>query len=47
MEPWTLTMESWTLKMEAWRLTIEPWGVSMPLVADSHHFDEEQDLDPH
>jgi hypothetical protein len=39
---WTLTMEAWGLKMEA-------LGVCRPLVADSHHFDEEQDpdLDPH
>jgi hypothetical protein len=24
---------------------MEPWRVCRPLVADSHHFDEEQDLD--
>ncbi len=32
--------------METWRLTIEPWRVCRPVVADSHHFDEEQDQDP-
>ncbi len=25
----------------------EPWGLGSPVVADSHHFDEEQDPDPH
>ncbi len=35
------------LTMEAWRLKIEPWRVCKQVVADSHHFDEEQDLDPH
>jgi hypothetical protein len=38
-EPWTLTMETWPLKME-------PWRVCRPVVADSHHFYEEQDPDP-
>ncbi len=33
--------------METWRLTIEPWRVYREVVADCHHFDEEQDLDPH
>jgi hypothetical protein len=33
--------------MEAWRLKIEPWRVCSPVVADSHHFDEKQDPDPH
>jgi hypothetical protein len=36
-------MEPWTLKMEPWRLKIEPWRVCVPVVADSHHFEEEQD----
>jgi hypothetical protein len=33
--------------MEAWRLKMKPWRVCRPMVADSHHFDEEQvpDLD--
>jgi hypothetical protein len=28
---------------------MEPWRLCRPVVADSHHFDEEQDpdLDPH
>ncbi len=26
---------------------MKPWRVHIPVVADSHHFDEEQDLDPH
>jgi hypothetical protein len=30
--------------METWRLKMDPWKVSR---SDSHHFDEEQDLDPH
>jgi hypothetical protein len=25
---------------------MDPWRVCMPVVADFHHFDEEQDLDP-
>jgi hypothetical protein len=32
---------SWTLTMHAWSLTV------MVTVADSNHFDEDQDLDPH
>jgi hypothetical protein len=32
--------------MEAWRLTNEPWRACRPVVADLHHFDEEQDPDP-
>jgi hypothetical protein len=32
--------------MEAWRLKIEPWSVYIPVVADSHYFDEEQDQGP-
>jgi hypothetical protein len=35
----------WTLTIEAWRLRMEPWGVSRPVVAESHHFVEEQDPD--
>jgi hypothetical protein len=26
---------------------MKPWRVYRPVVADSHHFDEEQDPDPH
>jgi hypothetical protein len=40
-------MEPWRLTVEAWRLKIEPWGLLRPVVLDSHHFDEEQDPDPH
>jgi hypothetical protein len=29
--------------MEAWRLKMELWRVGRPMVAYSHHFDEEQD----
>ncbi len=32
--------------MEAWSRKMEPWRVYRPVVADSHNFDEEQDLDP-
>jgi hypothetical protein len=32
--------------MEAWRLKMEPWRVYITVVADSYHFDEEQDPDP-
>ncbi len=32
--------------MEAWPLKMEPWSVCRQVVADSHHFDEEQDPDP-
>jgi hypothetical protein len=35
-----------TLTMEAWRLKMEPWRFYRPLVADSHNFSDEQDLDP-
>jgi hypothetical protein len=34
-------------QMEAWRLKMEPWRACRPVVADSHHLDEEQDPDPH
>jgi hypothetical protein len=34
-------------KQRLWSLTMEPWRVRSPVVADFHHFDEEQaDLDP-
>jgi hypothetical protein len=33
--------------LEAWRLNMEPRRVYRPVVADSHHFDEEQDPYPH
>jgi hypothetical protein len=29
-----------------WTLTMETWRVFRPVVADSHHFDEEQDPGP-
>ncbi len=45
------------IKMEPWRalyapnrgmrLKMEPRRVCRPVVADLHHFDEEQDPDPH
>ncbi len=38
---------SGTLTMEAWRLKMEAWRVYRIVVADSHHFDEELDPDPH
>ncbi len=31
----------------SWRLKMTPWRVSRPVVAEFHHFDEEQDPDPH
>jgi hypothetical protein len=33
--------------MEAWRLKMEPWIFCRPVIADSHHFDEELDPDLH
>jgi hypothetical protein len=38
------------LTMEARKLTMEPWRPvegCIPVVADSHHFDEKLDPDPH
>jgi hypothetical protein len=35
------------LIVEAWRLKMEPWRVYKPVIADFHHFDEEQDQEPH
>jgi hypothetical protein len=32
--------------MEAWGLKMEPWRTCRPVIADSHHFDEEQNTDP-
>ncbi len=32
--------------MEAWRLKVEPWRSYRPVVADSHHSEEELDPDP-
>jgi hypothetical protein len=32
--------------MEAWRFKMEPWRVCRPVVAESHHFEEEKDPDP-
>ncbi len=29
------------------RVKLEPWRVCRPVVADSHHFDEEQDPNTH
>ncbi len=37
----------WTLKMLAWRIKMEPWRLYISVFTDSHHFDEEQDPDPH
>jgi hypothetical protein len=36
----------WTFKMEAWRLKMETRRVFRLVVADSHHLDENRDLDP-
>jgi hypothetical protein len=33
-------------QMEAWRPKVEAWSVCRPVVADSHHLDEEQVPDP-
>jgi hypothetical protein len=33
----------WRLTSETYRLTIAPLRVYRPVVADSHHFDEEHD----
>jgi hypothetical protein len=33
--------------MEAWKLRMEPWRVFIPVIADSHHLNEEQDPHPH
>jgi hypothetical protein len=33
--------------MEASRLKTEPWSVCRQIVAEQHHFDEEQDPEPH
>jgi hypothetical protein len=37
------------LKWRCWRLKMEPWRACAPVVADSNHFDKEQDpdSDPH
>jgi hypothetical protein len=40
-------MEPWTLTIEAWKLKREPWRVCRPVVADLHHFDEENVPFPH
>jgi hypothetical protein len=29
--------------MEDWSLKMEPWNFYSPVVADSHHYNEEQD----
>ncbi len=34
-------------QMEAWKLRMEPWRVFIPVIADSHHLNEEQDPHPH
>jgi hypothetical protein len=36
----------WMRTMEVWRLKMEPLMFCRLVVADSHHFDEEQDPDP-
>jgi hypothetical protein len=48
MEPHRLKMGPQRLKMEPWRLKnkTELWTVFRPVVADSLHFDEEQDPHP-
>jgi hypothetical protein len=38
-------IEAWMFKIEAWRLKTETWKACRPVVADSHHLDEEQDPD--
>jgi hypothetical protein len=40
---------TWTLTMEAWRFKMESWMVNRPVIADSHHCDEDHDpdTDPH
>ncbi len=52
---WRLTLEPWMHILEPWRHTIQrPWRFAVehwrvdyrPVVADSHRFDEEQDLNP-
>jgi hypothetical protein len=45
IEPWkTVTVGA---HKGAWRLKMETWRVCRPVVADSHHFDEQDpDLDP-
>jgi hypothetical protein len=40
-----LKIEPWTLTMEAWRLKMEPWRAYRPLIADSYHYDANQDPD--
>ncbi len=32
--------------MKPWTLTMEAWSVWRRVIADLHHFDEEQDPDP-
>jgi hypothetical protein len=46
-EPIEVQSGPWTFTMEAHRLKTELWTVCRPVVADSHQFDEEQDLDLH
>ncbi len=36
-----------SLTIEACRFNMEPWRVCRPVVANLHHFDEEQNSDPH
>jgi hypothetical protein len=43
--PMIMAQEPWRLIPEPWRLTKEPGKVCRPVVADSHHFDEEPDPD--
>jgi hypothetical protein len=38
-------MEPWRLTKKAWRPEMKPGRDYRPVVADSHHFDEEQDPD--
>jgi hypothetical protein len=48
-ELWRLKIKSLRMlatAMEAWRNKMEPWRLCRHFVADSHHFDEKQDLYP-
>ncbi len=51
MEPWRLIMEPWRLengavRLKMWSSGVMDWTVCRPVVKDSHHYDEELDLDP-
>jgi hypothetical protein len=40
-------VEPWRLTVEPWRLTLEQCRVFWLVIAESHPFDEEADLDRH